>query len=99
MTIVAPHLRQRILASLSVTFSSAIEYLALQAGQEIFTGYLPRVIPTLLRVVGGSFFRDIIRRYERLTRTISGFPDYRSVRLACFIIDRAERYRIQRIGF
>jgi hypothetical protein len=34
---VAPHLRQRILARRSVTFSSAIEYLAWHAGQEIFT--------------------------------------------------------------
>ncbi len=37
ITIVAPHLRHRILARRSVTFSSAIEYLAWHAGQEIFT--------------------------------------------------------------
>src|SRR5689334_9135978 len=37
MTMVAPHLRQRILARRSWTLSSAIEYLAEQAGQEIFT--------------------------------------------------------------
>src|SRR6478735_1876312 len=37
MTMVALHLRQRIFANRSETFSSAIEYLAAHAGQEIFT--------------------------------------------------------------
>jgi hypothetical protein len=37
MTMVAPHLRQRIFARRAWTFSSAIEYLAEQEGQEIFT--------------------------------------------------------------
>ena len=40
MMIVAPHLRHRILARGSVTFSSAIEYFAEQEGQEIFTSGL-----------------------------------------------------------
>ena len=38
--IVALHLRQRILASRSCTFSSAMEYLAPQVGQESFTATL-----------------------------------------------------------
>jgi hypothetical protein len=37
MMMVALHFRQRILASRSWTFSSAIEYLAPQEGQESFT--------------------------------------------------------------
>jgi hypothetical protein len=37
MTMVALHFRQRIFARRSETFSSAIEYLAAHAGQEIFT--------------------------------------------------------------
>jgi uncharacterized membrane protein YhfC len=37
ITMVALHFRQRIFASRSETFSSAIEYLAAHAGQEIFT--------------------------------------------------------------
>src|SRR6185369_16986604 len=37
---VALHLRQRIFAKRSETFSSAIEYLAAHAGQEIFTSGL-----------------------------------------------------------
>ena len=40
MTMVEPHLRQRILARRETTFSSEIEYLAEQEGQEIFTSGL-----------------------------------------------------------
>src|SRR6187399_1730652 len=40
ITMVEPHLRQRILARRETTFSSAIEYLAEQVGQEIFTSGL-----------------------------------------------------------
>src|SRR5688572_32510878 len=50
MTMVAPHLRQRILARRAWTFSSAMEYLAEQEGQEIFTNSrlseISRSIPT-----------------------------------------------------
>ena len=42
MMMVALHLRQRILARRSWTFSSAIEYLAPQEGQESFTSTLER---------------------------------------------------------
>src|SRR6187549_3019192 len=52
MTIVAPHLRHRILARRSVTFSSAIEYLAWHAGQEIFTISLADALSGLGRRVG-----------------------------------------------
>ena len=45
MTIFAPHLRQRIFASRLFTLSSAIEYLALHDGQEIFTLHLSNSQP------------------------------------------------------